>query len=226
MSKLKRSTLAEQAYEELRGQIVSGRLRSGDRLLADHLASELMISPTPVKEAIAMLARDGLVEGASRRASVVRRFTPASIREIFEARMLVELNALGRGMEAGRATPDFIARLRALFEAHIAEVSKQTAEALAEAIRLDREFHELIVHLGANDTIAEWHRVIQRQTQTIRNFTLKDYTPERTRREHVAVVEAIEAGDAERAVEALRAHLIASRDAMMSRQPGDLPIRA
>ncbi|BCP53877.1 GntR family transcriptional regulator [Kaistia sp. 32K] len=226
MPKLKRATLAEQAYEELRSQIVSGRLPAGQRLLADQLAGELMISQTPVKEAIAMLARDGLVEGASRRASVVRHFTPEDIREIFEARMLVELDALGRGIASGRATPEFVARLRAIFEAHMAEVGKQNSDALVDAIRLDREFHELIVQLGANDTIASWHRVIQRQTQTIRNFTLKSYSLERTRREHSAIVEAVAKGEAEQAVAALRAHLLASRDAMMSREPGEFPVRA
>ncbi|WP_051231323.1 GntR family transcriptional regulator [Kaistia adipata] len=226
MPKLKRATLAEQAYEELRSQIVSGRLAAGQRLLADQLAGELMISQTPVKEALAMLARDGLIEGASRRASVVRRFTPEVIREIFEARMLVELDALGRGIAAGRATPEFVANLRAIFDAHMAEVAKQNSEALAEAIRLDREFHELIVQLGANETIASWHKVIQRQTQTIRNFTLKNYTLERTRQEHSAIVEALAKGEAEQAVAALRAHLLASRDAMMSRAPEDFPVRA
>lgn len=226
MPKLKRATLAEQAYEELRSQIVSGRLAAGQRLLADQLAGELMISQTPVKEALAMLARDGLIEGASRRASVVRRFTPEVIREIFEARMLVELDALARGIAAGRATPEFVARLRAIFNAHMAEVAKQNSDALAEAIRLDREFHELIVQLGANETIADWHKVIQRQTQTIRNFTLKNYTLERTRQEHSAIVEALAKGESEQAVAALRAHLLASRDAMMSRAPEDFPVRA
>jgi len=108
----------------------------------------------------------------------------------------------------------------------MAAVYKQSDEALVDAIRLDREFHELIVQLGANDTIASWHRVIQRQTQTIRNFTLKSYTPERTRQEHSAIVDAVAEGDAEQAVSALRAHLAASRDAMMSRAPEDFPVRA
>lgn len=222
---LKRATLAEQAYEELRSQIVSGRLRAGERLLADEIADQFAISQTPVKEALALLERDGLVEGTARRASTVRRFEPADIVEIFEARMLVELHAVASGMAAGRATPEFVARLRGLFEQHVAEVRKQRDEALVDAIRLDREFHELLVQLGANETIAGWHRVVQRQTQTIRNFTLKSYTLERTEREHSAVVEAIASGDADQAVEALRSHLTASRDAMLSRAPEDLPVR-
>lgn len=226
MSSLKRATLAEQAYEELRSQIVSGRLRAGERLLADELADRLSISQTPVKEALALLERDGLVMGSARRASVVRRFQPADIVEVFEARMLVELHAVATGIAAGRATPAFVERLRAIFAQHIAAVEKQSAEALASAIKLDREFHELLVQLGANETIAGWHRVIQRQTQTIRNYSLKNYTLERTQREHSAIVEALALGDAEKAVAALRSHLTASRDEMLSRAPEDLPVRS
>lgn len=225
MRALKRATLAEQAYEELRSQIVSGRLRAGDRLLADELADRLAISQTPVKEAIAQLERDGLVEGAARRVSVVRRFSPEDIVEIFEARMLAELHSVSAGFAAGRVTPEFAAQLRAIFAEHISEVEKQSEEALADAVRLDREFHEALVGLGANATIADWHRVVLRQTQTVRNFTLKSYTLERTRREHAAIVEAIERGDADATIEALRYHLTASRDAMLSREPEDLPLR-
>ncbi|MBB3930378.1 DNA-binding GntR family transcriptional regulator [Kaistia hirudinis] len=224
MRALKRATLAEQAYEELRSQIVSGRLRAGERLLAEELADRLAISQTPVKEAIAQLERDGLVEGFSRRASVVRHFTPQDIVEIFEARTLAELHCLESGFAAGRVTPAFARRLRAIFEAHIREVEKQEEDALADAVRLDREFHETLVELGANATIADWHRVVLRQTQTVRNFTLRSYTLERTKTEHAAIVEAIERGDREASVEALRAHLTASRDAMLSRAPEDLPV--
>lgn len=225
MSLPKRPTLAQQAYEELSSQIVSGSLRAGERLFADRLANRLAISQTPVKEALALLERDGLVRGSARRASIVRRFRPADIIEVFEARMLLELNAVETGMRAGRATPAYVERLRALFDAHIAAVTRQTDDGLAEAIRLDRELHELLVQLGANDTICGWHHVVQRQTQTIRNYSLKIYTLERTRREHSAIVEAVAEGDVAKAVLALRTHLTASRDEMLSRAPEDLPVR-
>src|SRR6185437_6763708 len=55
MSTLVKATLAEQAYQELRSRIVSGRLAGGTRLLPNELAEDLGISPTPVKEACARL---------------------------------------------------------------------------------------------------------------------------------------------------------------------------
>ncbi len=64
MSKSRRPTLAEQAYQELGGRIVSGHLIAGQRPFAQELAGQLEISPTPVKEALSRLEREGLVEAA------------------------------------------------------------------------------------------------------------------------------------------------------------------
>ncbi|MCB1488627.1 MAG: GntR family transcriptional regulator [Bauldia sp.] len=219
----KRPTLAEQAYEELQDQIVSGRLPAGRRLLADQLADSLAISQTPVKEALARLEQVGLVEGTSRRASVVRRFTFQDIEEIYEARLLLEVQAIGKGLAAGRATPEFLDRLQAVFDEQMRELSLQTEQGLADAIRLDRQFHELLVGLGSNHLIADWHRIALRQTQAIRNYSLASYSIDRVRREHGAIVEAIRAGDADRAVDAIRFHLKASREEFLSRPPEEFP---
>ena len=222
---MRRLTLAEQAYEELQEQIVSGRLPAGQRLLADELADELAVSQTPVKEALARLVLDGLVEGTSRRASVVRRFSLADIEQIYEARLLLEVHASVAGLTAGRATPEFADRLEAVFDRQMAEISRQNDEGLAEAIRLDREFHEFLVSLGGNRLIADWHRVALRQTQTIRNYSLERYDINRVRREHGAIVQAVRSRNADNVAAALRFHLTASRDEFLSRPPEDLPLR-
>jgi len=221
----RRLTLAEQAYEELQEQIVSGRLPAGQRLLADELADELAVSQTPVKEALARLVLDGLVEGTSRRASVVRRFSLADIEQIYEARLLLEIHTTIAGLTAGRATTEFVDRLEAIFDRQMAEIGKQNDEGLAEAIRLDREFHELLVSLGENRLIVDWHGIALRQTQTIRNYSLERYDINRVRREHGAIVKAVRSRNADNVSAALRFHLTASRDEFLSRPPEDLPLR-
>src|ERR1700685_1842046 len=132
MARLTHATLAEQAYEELQGQILSGRRPPGQRLLPDRLADELAISMTPVKEALALLERDGLIEGQSRRASAVRRFTREDIVQIYEARLLFELNALAEGRKARRITAEFLARLERAHEAQKRHATQKTREDLAE----------------------------------------------------------------------------------------------
>lgn len=220
----RRSTLAEQAYEELQEKIVSGQLPAGRRLFPEELAGELAISPTPVKEALVRLAQNGFVDAASRRASVVRRFTIADIREIYDARFLIEGHALETAMAAGRITPNVIAQLELIVERQIEELSRQTSEGLGEAIRLDREFHGLIVDMGDNRLLASWHGIVLLQTQTIRNYSLSRYALERVRREHGEIVEALRGGDAQSSIGALRAHLMASCKEFTSRPPEDLPV--
>jgi DNA-binding GntR family transcriptional regulator len=211
--------LAEQASEELQSQIVSGRLPAGHRLLADELADELEISQTPVKEAMALLERDGLIEGTSRRASSVRSYTRQDIVEIYEARVMLELNALESG--AGRIDAHFLDTVQQLHEAQMRHADRQTAEDLAEAIGFDREFHESFVGLTGNRLLMGWHRNILRQTQTIRNHSIATYDAKRSRLDHGLVIEALRQRDIAGAQRLLRVHLISSRDGLLSRWQGD-----
>lgn len=223
MSILRRPTLAEQAYEELQAQIVSGRLQAGQRLLPEELAVQLAISQTPVKEALVQLERDGLVVGTARRASTVRRFSCEDIVEIYDGRILVEVAAVVAGLRARRVGAPFLERLQATLTAQMAHAEQQTSEGLAEAIRLDREFHEALVSLGANRVLAGWHRVILRQTQTLKCYSLKSYRVGETRTEHAAIIAALQGGRRGDVVRALRTHLLASRDEMLARAPEDRP---
>jgi DNA-binding GntR family transcriptional regulator len=225
MVMMRRATLAEQAYEELQAQILSGRLPAGQRLLPDELAAQLAISQTPVKEALVQLERDGLVETASRRASVVRRFSAADILEIYEARTFVEVYCARAGVKAGRATPEFVQRLRDIYARQLAHAERRSSEELAEAIRLDRAFHEALVSLGANPIMANWHRVLLGQIQTIRAYTLDRYDVGRLRSEHAAIIDAVASGKAGEVRRAIRGHLANSRAEMLSRAPEDLPPR-
>lgn len=221
----RRSTLAEQAYEELQEKIVSGALPAGRRLLAEELADELAISPTPVKEALVRLAENGFVDAAARRASVVRRYSVEDIFEIYDARLLIEGHALERALKSGKVAPALVDELEEIVARQIEELSHQTDAGLAEAIRLDREFHGLLANLSDNRLLASWHGIVLLQTQTIRNYSLSRYALERVRREHGEIVAAIRSGDPDAAVGALRAHLKASCDEFTSRPPEDLPLR-
>lgn len=223
MHSMRRPTLAQQAYEELQAQIVSGQLQAGQRLLPEELASRLSISQTPVKEALALLERDGLVVGSVRRASMVRRFSAADIVEIYDARILLEVNAATVGLRGKRVTAEFIARLETNFAEHMRHAEQRTREALAEAIRLDREFHAALLSLGASRLLAGWHRTILQQTQTLHCYSLHTYRVAETRIEHAAIIEALRGGRRAAVARTLRVHLLASRNEMLSRAPEDLP---
>jgi DNA-binding GntR family transcriptional regulator len=224
MAKLSRATLAERAYEELQSQILSGRRPAGQRLFADRLADELAISQTPVKEALAQLERDGLVEGESRRASAVRRFTRDDIMQIYEARLLFEMYALAEGRKSRRITLEFLERLERAHEAQKRHAQRRTSEDLAEALRHDRQFHECIVELTGNYLMIGLHRTILLQTQTIRTHSLETYNTPRSWQDHGAVLEALKRGYVAEAQRVLRLHINGSRDQLASRRQEDLPV--
>lgn len=218
-----RPTLARQAYEEIQKKILTGELAAGTRIFADDLASELSISPTPVKEALALLERDGLVVGNERRASVVRRFTPSDIRDIYEARTLLELNAVRSGLAANRLDDAFLARMDAIYARHVALLGNPTRAVLVEVISLDRDFHETIMALCGNAVLCGWHRTILWQTQSIRTYSLETYDFERSRAEHASILAAFRSGDADRITAMLDDHLTKSRDHLLAHALGPAP---
>lgn len=220
-----RPTLARQAYAEIQNKILSGELSAGQRLFPDELAQELAISQTPIKEALALLERDGLVTGNDRRASLVRRFLVEDIVEIYEARILIETNAVTAGWSAGRVDAAFIDGLATLAAQQFQILPARNKAALGKAIALDREFHDRLVRLGGNSVLAGWHQSIQMRLQTARTYSIDTYVAERVRIEHTAVMDAFRSGDAEAVVAALRHHLESSRDDLVARHPDELPVK-
>lgn len=220
-----RPTLARQAYAEIQNKILSGELAAGQRLRPDDLAHALAVSQTPVKEALALLERDGLVTVTDRRASSVRRFTPADILEIYEARLLLEINAITSALQAGRIDRAFIRQVARIIDAQQALFPATTSAVLAEIIALDRQLHESIMVQGGNALLTGWHRSIQLQIQTARTYSPENYDVDRSRREHQRFLEALQGGDPDRIVAALRDHLLYSRDDLIQRHPDELPLR-
>jgi DNA-binding GntR family transcriptional regulator len=219
-----RPTLARQAYAEIHKKILTGELPSGHRLFAEDLASELAISQTPVKEALALLERDGLVVGQERRGSLVREFSGHDIRQIYEARILLELNAVANGFREGRIDALFLERMEESFEMQQELAAAPSKAALVEIISLDRGFHEMIVALGRNDVLSGWHQTILWQTQTVRTYSLATYSFERAREEHQSILDALRSGDLQRVTDALFNHLVASRNELLTRvRPGNTP---
>ena len=127
-----KTTLAEQAYQELRERIISGRLPGGRRLLPNDLAADLGISPTPVKEACLRLEADGLVSTSSRRGMVVRSFSEEDVAEIYAARILIEKGAVEAAFDAGRLDETVCRSLSRSLEQHRRFAAGTSLETMAD----------------------------------------------------------------------------------------------
>lgn len=214
MSMIK-TTLAEQAYRELRARIVDGRLPGGARLLPNELAAELGISPTPVKEACLRLEADGLVATTARRGMTVRSFTAEDVERLYAARLLIEKGAVEAAFDAGRIDAALKARLAASLEGHAAFAAGPSLDDLAQALIHDRAFHTALVDAAGLPMISEIHARLLNQTHTLLASVPGDYS--QSVAEHHAIFGALAAGDRAGTLAALTAHLARSRENTLRR---------
>ncbi len=107
--------LRESAYERLKQWVLTGELAPGQFLSEPQLAESLSMSHTPVREALAHLQRDGLVELVPRRGAFIRSPSPKDVEDLFDLRIAVELLALRKGFARvpEQALRELAARLEA-----------------------------------------------------------------------------------------------------------------
>jgi DNA-binding GntR family transcriptional regulator len=214
MNNVVRATLADQVHRELRSRILGGQLPGGHRLLPEELAVDLSISQTPVKEALLRLEADGLVVSEVRRGSVVRLFTLKDVEELYEARILIELDAVGSAFERQAITPELLDELSRNLEQHAFHLKRDTLKDLTTALSFDREFHHQLILARDNAVIAAWHQRVLTQTHTAYVYLASDTS--RVFAEHRDILDALKAGSVAQAKEALGRHLIRSRESLLA----------
>ncbi len=151
MGERNRLTLGERALLSLRDAIFSGEFPAGTRLTEVALADRLGLSRTPLREALARLEREGLVERAGAAGYRVRRFTFDDVRDALELRGVLEGTAARlaaeRGVDAGA-----LARLGALLDRLDAAIPPGDPDGLCfdDYFALNAEFHAALASLAGN----------------------------------------------------------------------------
>src|SRR5580692_10803726 len=141
MTLLRGPSASDRAYAWTRDRILDGTFATGGMISEGEVCGSVGVSRTPVREAFLRLASEGILELFPKRGAFVIPVTPAEMRDVIEARLLIE------GWAAGvvAASPDRIATVR-LLEDCIAEMN--AARLPDETLRYyeaDRRFHETIV---------------------------------------------------------------------------------
>jgi DNA-binding GntR family transcriptional regulator len=149
-----RQSTAQQAYASLREAIVSGALKPDTRLYEQRLATELGVSRTPVREALAMLEAEELVVSVLNRGTIVRRVTVEEVKATYEVRAVLEGH--GSRLAAERIGEDELARLRRLDEEMKQAMRRKTAPA-GTRVRLlgelNADFHKTIAAAAKNPVL-------------------------------------------------------------------------
>ena len=201
--RLKRTGLHEQAAEQLRDMIVHGRLLPGAPLIEGELSDALGISRTPLREALKLLAQQGLVELRANRSASVRAMRAEQITELFEA--LAGIERLAAEHAAVRITPAELEELAGLQETIVRDHRAGQREPYFAA---NRRIHRLIVEAGRNTALADIHATLLDRAEQVRFIALRlEDRWEQSIVEHQEILDAITARDGERAGRLLGAHV-------------------
>ena len=200
---LVRVSLADRVYEILLSSILTGNSESGVELNVADLSRRLRVSPSPVREALLRLAADGLVTIANHRRATVIRYSRQEIIEVFEVRQLLESGATR--MAARRISPDELAQLKqaALDCAALAGDSARKREML----ELDNQFHLLIAQACGNQRLADEITGYGHRVRVIQWLQLPPARMDLGLQEHLAIHDALAAGNPQQAQQAMCRHL-------------------
>ncbi|HEY5861223.1 MAG TPA: GntR family transcriptional regulator [Actinomycetota bacterium] len=195
-------SLAEDAADRIREQILAGGFRQGEHLVEAKIAEQLNISRGPVREAFKLLRAEGLLNEEPRRGTFVVSLSADDVREIYGLRAALEGRAAR--LIARAHDPATIEQLRTLADAIDAAVATGDGAAVSRA---DLAFHEGLCALCGNSRILE---VFDRYVPTLRALLRLDERVLRSLDEvsnqHRPFVEAIEAGEEETAARLLAEH--------------------
>ena len=201
-----RESLTEQVREELKRRIMSAELSRGSRVDVEGLAAELSVSPSPVKDALRQLAREGLVEIKARSGTHIRTFDQRDVNEIYDCRRMIEPAAAAIVATRG-ATDALRAALEATIDGLLAASEGDNFLRPIEVSEADAVFHRAIIEAAGNRVLAELHTVLIDRALVIRSYASSGSRSEETVAEHRAILGAILAGDPAGAADASTRHL-------------------
>jgi DNA-binding GntR family transcriptional regulator len=201
------STFKDRAYASLRDVIVSlnvydqpGEVRLDER----RLAQDLGISRTPVREAMAQLEREGFVRSVPRRGIYVVRKTKAEVIEMITA--WAALESMAARLITATSSDDEVGQLRKMF----AKFENGTLHAkLDEYSEVNIEFHQTIIRMSRNRVLIDLAANLFTHMRMIRRKTIGEQDRvDRSIHDHMNIIEALEARDAERAGTLVRDHAL------------------
>ena len=206
---LRSHSLTTVVRRELERRILAGDIAPGAKLNEADVAEDLKVSRGPVREAFRALEQAGLVRTEKNRGVFVRSLTHFEADELYEVR--AGLDALIGRLAAERCTSAQVEALRRLLRDMEKAARKRNVD---EYYPLNVRFHDLLAQFTGNATLLATYRRLVNELHLYRRETLEhgpDSFPTSTH-EHLAIVEAVARGDAERASRLLHDHAMESRE--------------
>jgi len=198
------TTKTDWVYNRLRSEILEGSLKPDDRLRLSSLARRFETSEMPVREALRMLQRDGLISFANHRGATVVKLSMQRAAEIVSVRMHLEVLAIADA--APHHTSDTLAEATDLLERMDRLAQARQPQRFTDT---NRRFHAALYAPGRNDVLKQeiqilWDRVWRARPRSI--FALDPVRMQTAQAEHRAILDSVRKRDAARAAEAMSRH--------------------
>jgi len=195
-------SLADQVFEHLEKDILSGNYQRGDILTETKLSQELGVSRTPIREALRRLEQEHIIE-ESGKGCVVIGISDKDLEDIYEIRTALE--CLASAKAAKNRTEEQLGKLKEALELQEFYLSKRDAEQIK---KMDNRFHNTVYALSGStvfcDTLIPLHKKIQKYRRaSVENRSRAVASVE----EHRRIYEAIAAGDVEAAKKHTTEHI-------------------
>ncbi|MEL3889698.1 GntR family transcriptional regulator [Ferrovibrio sp. MS7] len=203
--------LHDQVAARLRTMLVEGLIQPGAKLNERELCEKLGVSRTPLREAIKLLAAEGLVDLLPNRGAIAVKLTEDDVINTFE--LLATLEGMAGELAAERITDAELSELRALQYEMMACYARRD---LSGYYRINARIHAAINNAARNPVLTNTYRAINARVQSLRFRTNQNEAKwAEAVREHEQMVEALSRRDAPAMRQLLMQHLRRKRDAVL-----------
>lgn len=196
---VRRTTTAQQLADGLSERILAGAFGPGDRLRESAIAAELGVARNTIREAVRILELTGLVRYEVNRGAVVIAPTPENVEALYTARERLETAAVVR-----TPSPAQLEAITARFDDLV--TTARTGD-LREIVDRDLAFHQAIVAMLDSSRLDEFFAALTKELRFYLTVLTRSDTPDEVVAEHEAILDALRAGDRDRAVAEIRAHI-------------------
>ena len=196
-------TLTEQVYQSLKTRIINHSLKPGSRLVVGSVAKEAGTSLTPVREALRLLERDGLVEMVPHKGAVIRKLSQKEFEDIFAVRAVLE--GLAVKLSCSRLSHAEIESLENAMQSSKSSFLSGDVESWTEA---DEQFHKVIIQKSDNEFLKDMLASIFEHVRIL--WWLAGDLPGKMRKginEHGAILAALKKRDADQAKQLIIEHI-------------------
>lgn len=205
-------SLQEQTYQALRTAILSGELTPGQRLIETHLAEKLQVSRTPIREAMRQLQHEDLIAVDSMRVLRVATISMTDAVQLYDCRIALEQLSVAEACQ--NATESQLKELELMVEQAEKLVNSKPSQLTSfRLLDLDYRFHRQLAQSSGNPWLVSLLDQVFDKMQLLRIQTTKN-NPNvlEIRTEHRRIYEPIRERNLQAAVQAIKAHLMASKE--------------